>query len=251
MVSEMDQTKRERVVDLIRKMRGHTVENGCTPGEAAKFAAKAAELLEQYQIEEAEVRAADKGTESDELEVCQNTLRTGKRVFNPGMTQVVAGLAQGMCCQVILLHQHGEAVYGIVGEQMDADYVCQLSTSLVPALRVRAMLEGVEHGYEKAGLVRWCNQYLTGAGMEIRKRLEDERRARSEARVIEHRRTSTALVLVTGETLAIEKKAAADDLFKKLYPRTRKTQSRSEFIGAAHDRGRAAGREVGLNVGLE
>lgn len=251
---------REQILDLVRRMREHTVESGCTPGEAAKFAAKAAEWAEEYQIAEAELRRAE-GGRAEDIEVCQNTLRTGKRVFNPGMTQVVNGLALGMCCKCILLHQDGEAVYGIIGEQADADLVCQIATTVVPALQIMARLEGAEHGHEKAGLVRWSNQYLTGAGQEIRRRLEDERKERSEAKEaplrIEAERSSAAsgtecrAIVVTGETLAVAKRAAVAEAFATAYPRTRTTRSRSEYNHTAHERGREAGRRVGLHLEIE
>jgi len=36
------------MIDLIQRMKVNTVANGCTPGEAAKFAAKVAELIEKF-----------------------------------------------------------------------------------------------------------------------------------------------------------------------------------------------------------
>lgn len=244
---------RERIVEMVRQMKAQTVENGCTPGEVAKFAAKVAEWIERYQIEEAELRAAGNSTAPEEMEVCQNFLRTGKKVFNPGMTSVVNGLSLGMCCKVILLHKDGEAVYGVVGNQLDADYVCQMATAVVPALQTMARLEGVEHGYEKAGLVRWANQYLAGAGVEIMKRLEKERKLRSAAAETEHHfhPKTNALAIVTGESLAVLKREATADGFNQLYPKVRTTHSRSAYDHIANERGREAGRRVGLHVGLE
>ena len=242
---------RERIIELLRLLKLKTVENGCTPGEAAKFAAKAAEWIEKYQIDEAELRQATDGEKAEyDVEVCQNMLRTGKKIFNPGMTQVVSGLAQGMCCKVILLHRSVEAVYGIIGDQADADFVCQIATTVVPALRVMAMLEGVEHGYEKAGLVRWANQYLTGAGQEIKKRLEDERKSRSKQREIEAAKTCTALAVITGDSLATIKRRAAEEGFRELYPNVRTTYSRAQYDHTANERGREAGKRVGLNLTL-
>ena len=256
----MDQDKRDRVVKLVREMLGNTVENGCTPSEAARFAAKAAEWIEKYQIEEAEIRAkaGTKAFDADNVEVYQNTLSTGKKVFNPGMTAVISGLATGMCCKVILLHQKDEAVYGIIGDQVDADYVCQIATTVVPALQIMARMEGAAHGYEKAGLIRWTNQYLTGAGGEIRQRIEKDRRDRSEIKQLEHEAascrneaSSTALAVITGESIAVIKRTAVEAAFKERYPKTRTTYSRSSYDRTANECGRAAGKRVGLNVGLE
>lgn len=245
---------KERIIELIQKMRNQTFDKGCTPSEAAGFAAKVAEWVERYQISEAELSASSGDT--PEVEVCQNTLRTGKKVFNPGMTAVVSGLAVGACCKVILLQQNGEAVYGIVGDQLDADYVCQIATTVVPSLQLMAGLEGREHGYEKAGLVRWSNQYLQGAGEEIRRRLEKDRKDRSDIKQIEHQLAvaqgvaCTALV-VTGESIATTKRAAVEEAFRGMYPRTRKTFSRSSYDGTAQQCGREAGKRVGLNIAIE
>lgn len=238
-------------------MLGNTVENGCTPGEAAKFAAKAAEWIERHQIEEAELRVS-RG-ESAEIEVCQNFLRTGNKAFNPGMTAMVNGLAQGACCKVILLPAgyvgHGtscdNATYGIVGSQMDADYVCYMAINLVPALKVMARMEGIEHGHEKGKLMKWCNQYLMGAASEICKRLEAERQARSEVKAEEHRTgNTTCTALITGTSLAVAKREATDTAFDELYPNTRKTFTRCGYDPVAQQAGREAGKRVGLNLPL-
>src|SRR6516225_8607559 len=102
----MAESIRERVIRLISEMKNRTVGRGATPAEAAAFAAKVAEWIEKYQIQEAELRAAGvngTGVDPANVEICQNKLRTGKQVFNPGMTQVVSALASGMCCKTILL----------------------------------------------------------------------------------------------------------------------------------------------------
>lgn len=249
---------RERIIELLNLMRLKTVANGCTPGEAEKFAAKVAEWMEQYQIEEAELRAA-KGEKAAPDEVCQNILRTGKRAHNPGMTAVVAGLATGVCCRVVLDHKWSddlsgmEAIYGVVGDQMDADYVCLIATRIVPALQIMANLEGKERGHEKAALVRWGNQYLTGAGEEIRRRLERERQERSEAKAAERRTadmmrgSTTGLALITGTSLAIDKRARAEEALNQLYPRLRKTVTRAKVDPEARRLGREAGRRVGIH----
>jgi hypothetical protein len=288
---------RQRIIDLVRRMREQTLTNGCTPGEAAKFAAKAAEWIEQYAIEEAELKAKDesKAFSVEDVEVVQNYLRTGKKVFNPGMTAVVNALAQGVCCQCILLPRNylgsDEVTYGIVGDQLDADYVCAIATSVVPALSYMADLEGAEHGYEKAGLVRWRNQYLSGAAIEIQRRLEQERRERScqqERQALQLRLEAagnrervenlpapvvdqmldalrngtldltvrsgsgcTAIACITGESLAVIKREAVATAFKEMYPATKTTRSRSGYDHTANECGRRAGKTVGLRIGLE
>lgn len=245
---------RERVLELLALMKLKTVANGCTPGEAAKFAAKYAEWVERYQIDEAELRqSARSGSVEEELGVCENILKTGKRVFNPGMTQVVQGLALGMSCKVILLERRGEAVYGIIGEPLDANYVCQVAIAVVPALKTMGMLEAAEHGCEKAEAVRWLNQYMTGAGYEIMQRLERERNERSKAKEDEAKNKAgcTALAIITGDTLAKEKRDATEEMFKRLYPKTRKSRSRQRYNEEAFNSGREAGKRVGLNLAIQ
>ncbi len=187
-------------------------------------------------------------------------MRTGQKVFNPGRTQVVNALALGMSCKLILLHQGlpTEAVYGIVGETLDADYVCQMGVTLVPLLQTMAKLEGAEHGYEKAGLVRWTNQYLTGAAVEIKNRLDAERKSRSDAKkeeqAIMHGNNPgypdrrNALTVITGESLAVAKREATAVAFKQMYPKTKTHQSHAGHDGTAHAAGRKAGKRVGLNI---
>lgn len=252
----MSESIRERVVRLIAEMRNRTIERGATPAEAAGFAAKVAEWIEKYQIEEAELRAGGGHSTTAEVEVCENILRTGKKTFLPGMSQVVNALSSGMCCKCILLNQEGEAVYGITGDPVDADYVCQVATAVVPALQMMGNMEGREHGYEKAGLVRWTNQYLMGAAVEIKARLEDDRRIRAEIKRLERmvadqaaggRNGAGALVVITGESLAVTKMKATEEAFNAKYPRTKVSYSRTEYNGKAQSAGREAGKRVGLN----
>lgn len=260
----MDQAKRDRIVELVRKMQENTVSKGCTPGEAAKFAAKVQEWIEEYQITEAELKVKDRGGrefDPDDIEVCQNKLRTGKKAFNPGMTAVVNALAIGSCCRLILLHERNggktEAVYGVIGTEMDANYVCQISITVVPALQIMAKFEGAEYGHEKGDLIKWTNEYLTGAAQEILKRLEEDRRQRAEVKRLEHEAqvlinpaSCTALMCITGETIAKAKREAAESALAQLYPNTRRTYSRRHYDATARERGRIAGRSVGLHQEL-
>lgn len=253
------ESPRERVIRLIAEMRNRTVERGATPAEAAAFAAKVQALMEQYEIDEAELRRESGISDPTNVEVVQNKLKTGRKVFNPGMTAVVNGLAQGMCCKVILLYEDHpalgrQAVYGVVGDNLDADMVCQLSTSIVPALQVMSRLEAAEHGYDGASLIRWTNQYLSGAGLEIKHRIEADRRKRSEEKVAAATvpgSTSTALTIITGDSLAIIKRKAVEEGFAELYPKTKKVKSHASYDHTAHEAGRRAGQNVSLNLGVE
>lgn len=250
----MSESIRDRVIRLIQEMRNRTTERGATPAEAAGFAAKIAEWVEKYNIEEAELRARGDTATPEEIKVCQGTIPTGKKVFNPGVTRLVSGLATGMCCKVILTYSRNEAVYGIVGEQLDADYVCQLVPILLGQLKTMAALEGWENGYEKAGLIRWTNQYLTGAGQAIQQRLEQDRKDRSEVKQMEHSLApagSGALVCITGESIAVAKREAVAREFKRMYPKTHKTYSNAGYDNTAQERGREAGQRVGLNLGIK
>lgn len=251
----MSEPIRDRIIRLIREMNNRTVDRGCTPGEAAAFSAKVAEWVEKYQIEEAELRSGE--ATADELEVCENILRTGKKVFNPGTTQVVAALAKGMCCEVILLYQEEEAVYGITGDPLDADYVCQVAVTVVPALRFTAEMEGREHGFERGKLISWGNDFLAGAAAEIRNRLEAKRKERAdkkEGEVLAARISAVgqrALVVVTGESLAVAKREAAAQAFKQKYPHLTTKRSNLKLDPTAFGRGKEAGKRVGLSIGIE
>ena len=256
----INESPREKVIRLIREMRNRTTDRGATPAEAAAFAAKVAEWIERYQVDEAELRAKEGATNGSvtDIDVCQNTLRTGAKVFNPGMNQIVYQLATAMCCRVILLTEYRdgerEAVYGIVGDVLDADYVCQMSVTLVPMLRMMARLEGAEHGHEKGSLVKWTNQYLTGAAYEVRCRIEQERKDRSEVKQAAAQladSSCTALAVITGESIAIAKRAATEEAFTAAYPKTTTHKSRTDYDPTAQARGREAGKQVSLNLQIE
>jgi hypothetical protein len=242
---------KERIIELIRKMRNQTFDRGCTPSEAAGFAAKVAEWIEKYQISEAELNKKDGEQASPEIEVCQNVLRTGKKAHNPGITAVVNNLSIAMCCKCIMFFQEEEAVYGVVGDSLDADYVCQIALTVIPSLQMMAGFEGREHGCEKASLVRWTNQYLMGAAEEIRARIEKDRRDRAGAKQDEYKISGTAIMPVTGITIANIKKEVVAEAFRGMYPHIRTIHRRARPDYTARDRGREAGKRVGLNISLE
>jgi hypothetical protein len=255
----MNESIRDRVVRLIREMRNRTTERGATPQEAAAFAAKVAEWIEKYQIEEAELS----GENAPSIEIVQERIETGKRVFNPGVTAIIGALSRGMSVKMIMARRKDLAVYDLVGTEIDCHFVRQISGQLVSELQIMARLEGAEHGYEKAGLIRWTNNYLDGAAGEIESRLVEDRRQRSEIKQIEHEQlsreaegglavktpTSTALV-ITGDHLAEKKLAAAEVEFERLYPHRTKSRSRGDWDGTANSRGREAGRAIGLRLSV-
>lgn len=254
----MSESIREKVIRLIKEMQNRTVERGATPAEAAAFAAKVSEWIEKYQIEEAELQSGKEKGAGPKIEVTENKIRTGKKVFNPGVTQLVAALARAMSCKCVMIRSGAragikdtEATYGITGDTLDADYVCSIAMTLIPSLELSANIEGWEHGYEGGPLVRWRNQYLTGAAIEIEKRIVDERRARSDVREVEGKLSGGALVVITGDQLALLKKAAAEAEFKRRYPHTRTTTSNSGYDPTAHERGREAGKRASLHQGIE
>lgn len=243
------ETPRERIIRLIREMQNRTTDRGATPAEAAAFAGKVAEWVERYQIEEAELRSS--GDRPEQLEVCQEYYWTDKQVHNPGVTQLISGLAGGMSCKIILLNRRDQGVfrqtgYGVIGTPVDAQFVVQMVPHLLPQLVTMAKMEGMEHGYEKAGLVRWCNQYLGGAGEEIMKRLLRDRKSRSEQKEALNR--TNALVCITGDKLAVLKTTAVAARFKEFYPRTESVKSRAEYDGTARERGKDAGASIGLGL---
>lgn len=249
---------KQRAIELIHLMHNMTVDKGCGPGEAANFAAKIAEWIEEFQISEAELVTKNGGQQ--ELEYVQHIIRTGKKVHNPGMVHLVNGIALGSCCKCILVVEKGEAVIKVLGEEMDATYVLHISQKLWPELSSRAHLEGIEHGHEKAALKRWENQYLEAAGEVIRKRLDDERTERSREREQQEVRnrqaangtTCTALKIVTGLTLAAEKRKEVQEIFDELYPKCKGYRGgrNSQYDPRAHEAGRRAGQEAGLHVGV-
>ena len=243
----MAETLRDRAIRLIAEMQARNTDRGCTPAEAAAFAAKISALMEKYQIDEIELQNKEPTPET--VEVCQEYYYTDKRVHNHGVTQMVAQISSGMACKPILLHKQDgpfrKAGYGIVGETIDAHLVVQLVKHLVPKLRAMGAEEGRENGYVKAELIKWNNQYLTGASFEIEKRLMDERNKRSVLQ--QNANSSTALVVTGNQLFAIKQEASAKE-FRRLYPRTKRTQSRAGRDDTAFSAGREAGKRVGLGL---
>lgn len=110
--------EREKIIEKIRKLREHSVENGATEAEAIAFALKAQRLIADNDIEEWEIDGEQVGREVIELE-SQTTMRRAWRKILLGV------VAENFRCKALLnIRLRGsrrEQVPTFVGYRADAE----------------------------------------------------------------------------------------------------------------------------------
>lgn len=254
-MSDLSKEKRERLLRIIAALLDKTVDRGCMPAEAAGAAAKVQELLERYQLDITDVQ-----TGAPQEKVLRHDYDTGKNAVNPGELRLFAAVARGFDCKHVVIE--GRPVrYALVGFDSDCQVALALFRRIFFSLSIQATEEGRECGEEKAGLVRFRNQFLCGAAGEIEQRLREARRGRqeggspcvvpvgSDGKVLaggpSYGQASTALVLA--------KEKPVQEAFDDIFPRSclsKARASRSDWHSDARDAGRRAGRSIALSDSL-
>ena len=110
--------EREKVIEKIRKLREHSVENGATEDEAIAFALKAQKLIADHGIEDWEIEGEEVSREVIELE-SRTTMRRAWRKILLGV------VAENFRCKGILTVKlkgsRSEQVPTFVGYRADAE----------------------------------------------------------------------------------------------------------------------------------
>lgn len=106
----------EKILDRINKLLAKTVENGCTPEEAAAAAAKAQELIAKHHIDMRE--ATD--------EYSEEVAATLEEISRTWQGQLAHTLATNMCCEVILSRTGTKKTLVFMGKETDLEAVMAL-----------------------------------------------------------------------------------------------------------------------------
>ncbi len=230
----------EKVLEKVRKLLA--LAKSSNEHEAASAAAKAAELMQEHQLEEAQLRVEDDTIKADpiEEESLFGDLRGNKVYWK-------ASLAFGIARSVgAFTFWTGGAlkVYGRTGAIQSVRYLFAYLVREVDRLADAKWAEASSDTYESAR--SWKNGFRLGAASTIKERLIAQRIEAEEKQKIEveiKAVTSQALVVVRKDT------AELDAEFRKRMRGCRKTAGPTLRSRSGFQAGREAGADVSLGGG--
>lgn len=154
------------IVEKIKKILSKTVENGCSPEEAASAAAMAAKLMEQHQIDMAEL--VEKGEATLEP-IDFDIFYAGQRV-DTWIASLANVISPAFCCIVVISYGRGLGVYG----RPDNRAAFKATFEYLKA----AVQKGGQKTCPKTVHGRtWGQSYGLGAATKVNERVKEERAA--------------------------------------------------------------------------
>jgi hypothetical protein len=247
--------------------------SGATPAEAASAAAKAAQLMLRYNLNEAQIRAK-KGEKADYL--CERfTFAASRGPYIVALRMLASGIARSNFCR--LLHSRRTGSGYIIGERANIDVTIEMYTRLHLTLAQMAerawKTEGAASytwldGARLAGRsISWKRNYLLGAADTIYRRLEQEREAAQESQQATGQTAKQTAEQPTGQTaeqgqllngptegaqitaLVLVKDAELEAETKRRFPQTKtaKPATISSRASSAYYSGQRDGASVALH----
>jgi hypothetical protein len=223
----------DRVIDRVRKLL--EVSHSDNEHEAALAAQRAAALMSEYQLTEAQLRVDDSTLKAEPIKdrVTLTDKRQGKRV---AWKELIAdGVAKSLGCHLYLT-ENGPAVFGRESATQAWGYTCQYLFSEVNRLADEAWEEECVYA-EGAGhtIKKWKNSFRVGAAQSIIMRLYETKKTPPP------NTSEKALMVVAKDDLEVDTE----------YHKFSETMGKASMIGLVSNRtGYKAGLEAGQDVNL-
>lgn len=227
----------EKILDRIRKLLA--LSTSSNEHEAAQAAAKAAEMMREHDIEEAQLRI-DEPEAHDASPIVDEVVDTLGRKQISWRAALANSCAQSVGAKTFTSWLAGRRVskmYGRKSSIQHATYLFQYLTTELARIAdaAYAQAETSEHGKT------WKHSFLHGAVNTVTDRLLADRRAH-EARM-KAAEAGTALAIIRNDDLAVI------DGWEKFSEKFRKSGGTRIKSGDAYRAGQSAGRQVALGGG--
>lgn len=212
------------VIEKIRKLMNLAKDKGATPDEAATAAAIAQKLMQQHQVEEAEL--VEKGQvvlDPISHEVFYQSGRTEAWVQS-----LAAALSPAFCCIVMLRPGEGLVLIGRPDNREAFKFTFNYLKDIIHDMAKKTCPSSI-HGR------RWNNSYGMGCAVKIHQRVKEERAALKAAA---EAHDPHAIVIVKEDTLV---KEYVDNGFK-----TKKNNNKTDFDPNGYRQGYIDGDKVNL-----
>lgn len=207
-----ENTKQQKIMERISNLMAKTVENGCTPEEAAAAATMAQKLIAKYHIDMREyVESEDVGIDTD-------------MIRKPWQQSLATTIARNTCCNVVgtsFRGRRGIKRLTFIGRETDRLAVLQMYDRLVQVC-MRGIDAEKKRYKQKFGHTRGVEaSYAMGFINAVNNAMNEQCRA---------------LALVIPESVETK--------IKELFPRLKKTKAPTFKANEAFKRGYADGRSA-------
>ena len=208
----MTNDKQQKIMERISNLLAKTVENGCTPEEAASAATMAQRLIAKYHIDMREyVESEDVGIDTDMIQ-------------KPWQQTLATTIAQNTCCDVVgtsFRGCRGTKRLTFIGRETDRLAVLQMYDRLLMVC-MRGISAEKKHYKEVYGHTRGVeNSYAMGFIKAVSHAMNEQCRA---------------LQLVVPESV--------EEKIKELFPNVKSTRPQKVKATEAYHRGYADGRSA-------
>lgn len=228
----------KRIKDKLKKLmaKEESARELGNQAEADAFASKINQLLIDYELEVSELQG-ERHVYGIGEEII-STLDLTVRNESDWVRRLYSACAPTNFCQVLF---HGKDIYRVIliGDETNREFVHYMVAQLVNKLRHLARSDF--SAYKKSGGHDKRNTYirafLKGACISIRQRLAEDMQARERANNQVH-------------GLVLAKDKALSDYMGEKYPRVGFAKMRSGSSADGYHNGKAAGRKVSINDGL-
>lgn len=199
----------EKIINRINNLLAKTVENGCTPEEAAAAAAMAQKLIAKHHI-----NMRDAGEETEDIGAC---IESFSKTWQGSLAGVIT---ENTCCKVIISADGKKLIF--MGKDTDLQAALALYDTFLEAIKAGIRAEKAKAKAQDLSTARIETSYAYGFIQAVKEEMDKQCRA---------------LQLVTPED--VEKK------FAEQFPTARRVQSRKVKINRGiFDRGHAAGQDA-------
>lgn len=199
----------EKIINRINNLLAKTVENGCTPEEAAAAAAMAQKLIAKHHI-----NMRDAGEENEDIGACIES-------FSKSWQGSLAGvITENTCCKVIISADGKKLIF--MGKDTDLQAALALYDTFTEAIKAGIKAEKAKAKELYGTTAKVETSYALGFIQAVREEMNKQCRS---------------LQLVTPEDVTQK--------FFEQFPTARRVQSRSVKINkGVFDRGHAAGQDA-------
>lgn len=184
------------IIELMQKLKNMTIENGCTPAEAENAAARLSNMLERYQLSITDIASGEikEGVVEDSFVAPEKRWRRSAITF-------ANNVAAAYDCKVVYFQSRlmGSGYFKIsfIGIESDVKVAAFIFESLRQPIWDAGKAKAKQIGYTGGAVTSFCDQFLSGAGAGILRRITSERTAFADVPAIPGQppvASSTALV---------------------------------------------------------
>ena len=231
------------IVGRIKKLIALSKSND-SPEEAAQAAAHAQDLMFKYQIGEVDLDVGDTDERTPE-EITNNPIQTADTKRAIWKSSLAHAVANGFGCEMYFSRGMGGYQLNIFGTASAVQTVHYMYGYLALEITRLSEREWLEHGKGRNENGKtWKNSFRLAAVTELRARLMAKRKEQQVKVATAPTSTAIALYKTDEERVANEWKAASKRLG---IHRVSTAPTRHSY--SAYDRGRSAGRKIGLSSG--